>query len=996
MKPARGFVALELSAVGVLLSACFGPTFLGNRQFAFRDSAHYYYPLYQRVQQEWEAGRWPLWAPEINGGSPLLADPTAAVLYPGKLVFAVLPYSWALRAYVVAHVILAYATMRAAARNWGISPVGSALAAQAYAFGAPILFQYSNVVFLVGAAWAPLAFRGADRWVRQDRRGGIGELALALALQFLGGDAEAAYLSAVCAAGYAAGLNVVRAPRGLAAPAVLGLAASGIIYMVLLFLASLEARSRAPGHGATLGWPGILRHAVQLVVWVGVGFVLLAPLRFWTRGSEGRSTAAIRFGGLALAVALALLISGAQLVPALEYAAHSLRGASIRSGQSLRFSLPLPRLAEWIWPIVSGSIQNGNRAWIRALPPQWTDTIWEPTLYMGGLTIVLAVSAAGFRERAAWCRWLTVVAAFSLLAALGRFGSPVFWARCLTLGSRVLGPRDTFTLASTRSDGCLSDGDGGFYWLLSELLPGFRAFRFPCKTLTFTCLSLAGLAGAGWDRLTVGRTRAVRVWAVILAVAGLVCWAAVAAKRVALVAWLSVCSTQDMGVFGPLDAVGAVDDLESALVYGCLGLGFVLGLALAADRRWRWAGPAALAFLTADLARVGSGLVWTVPQAVFEEPVRGLELIRRAENDDPADGPYRVYHLGVGVASPPDVTTRRSWSLETVVRWQRSILVPFSAISEGMSYTYFEGSTVHFDYAFFFDPFWLRLDEQTVRALRLKLDPGQEMIYYPRRGLDLWGSRYFIVPATMVWDDPRRAFASLWGATRRVYPEKTRFEGPDGPAQRRRWLEDEDFQVLRNEDSYPRAWLVHRARTLPPISGFVRSDRRDVMRELLYQDDEFWHGLPVRVFDPRRVAWVETETPRSVARFLSGADPDPSERVTITRYDPQRVELTASLKTPGLIILADVDYPGWRLTLDGRPAEILRTNRLMRGALVGAGTHQLVYTYEPPSFRVGLCLSMVGLVGLTLVFVWRRADAAGPREMSPSATARPPNGEPGA
>jgi hypothetical protein len=904
MKPGHGWVVLELAAVAVLVSACFGPTFLGDRQFAFRDSAHYYYPLYQRVQQEWDAGRWPLWAPEINGGSPLLADPTAAVLYPGKLVFALLPYAWALRFYVAAHVLLAYATMRAAARNWEISPIGSALAGQAYAFGAPILFQYSNVVFLVGAAWAPLAFWGADRWIRQDRRGGLGALALVLTLQFLGGDAEVAYLSAVCALGYAAGCSTVRTRRGL-------------------------VRS------------------------------------------------AIRFGGVALAVGLALLVSGAQLVPALEYATHSLRGASLRTSQSLRFSLPPLRLAEWIWPIVSGNIQRGNRAWIRALPPASTDAMWEPTLYMGGLTIVLSLSAAGFRDRPGWCRWLTAVAAFSLLAALGKFGSPIFWARCFSFGSQVLGPHDTFSLAGTRPDGRLADGDGGPYWLLSVLLPGFRAFRFPCKTLTFTSLAMAGLAGAGWDRLTAGRTRAVRVGAATLAVLGLLGAAGVTVYRAALITWLSGRSTQDLDLFGPLDAPGAVYDLRRALVFGSLGLGFILGLTWVAHRRPRWAGAVALVFLAADLARVGSGLVWTVPQAVFEQPPRGLALIRRAETGDPADGPYRVYHLGVGLVSPPDVTTRRPWSLERVVRWQRDMLVPFSGIAQGVSYTYFEGSTVHFDYPFFFDPFRLRLDEQTVRALRLRLDPGQEMVYYPRRGLDLWGSRYFIVPATMVWDDPRRAFASLWGATRRIYPEKTRFDGPDGPAERRRWLEDEDFQVLRNEESYARAWVVHRVRTVSPISGFVPADRRDVMRELLYQDDEFWHDLPVRVFDPKRVAWVETETPRQVVRFLSGVDPDASEGVTITRYEPQRVELTASLKTPGLVILADVDYPGWRLTLDGRPAEILRTNRLMRGALAGAGTHRLVYTYQPRSFQIGLALSALGLVGLVLLLLpYRRRTMA--------------------
>jgi hypothetical protein len=52
------------------------------------------------------------------------------------------------------------------------------------------------------------------------------------------------------------------------------------------------------------------------------------------------------------------------------------------------------------------------------------------------------------------------------------------------------------------------------------------------------------------------------------------------------------------------------------------------------------------------------------------------------------------------------------------------------------------------------------------------------------------------------------------------------------------------------------------------------------------------------------------------------------------------------------------------LTVDGRPAEILRANHLMRGVALDAGTHGLVFRYEPGSFRIGLVLSALGLAGL--------------------------------
>src|SRR5262249_29174967 len=94
------------------------------------------------------------------------------------------------------------------------------------------------------------------------------------------------------------------------------------------------------------------------------------------------------------------------------------------------------------------------------------------------------------------------------------------------------------------------------------------------------------------------------------------------------------------------------------------------------------------------------------------------------------------------------------------------------------------------------------------------------------------------------------------------------------------------------------------------------------------------------------------------------------ESVTISRYEPQHVELIAELKRPGLVILADTFDPGWSLTIDGAPAPIFRTNRLMRGAAVKAGKHTLTYTYNPPWFRSGAGISTAGLLGLIALFFW--------------------------
>src|SRR5262245_55861208 len=112
---------LIVACLTTLLGLSYGSALFQDEQFAFRDAAHFYYPLYQRVQAEWNQGRWPLWEPEENGGMPLLGNPTAAVLYPGKILYAVLPYPWAARLYVVCHTALAFGAMFLLLRTWQIS-----------------------------------------------------------------------------------------------------------------------------------------------------------------------------------------------------------------------------------------------------------------------------------------------------------------------------------------------------------------------------------------------------------------------------------------------------------------------------------------------------------------------------------------------------------------------------------------------------------------------------------------------------------------------------------------------------------------------------------------------------------------------------------------------------------------------------------------------------------------------------------------------------------
>jgi hypothetical protein len=186
--------------VVVLIGWLFADVLLADANFAFRDASHFYHPLLQVVRQSWYRGEVPLWNAWENFGEPLAASPTALVFYPGSLLLlAPVPYDWAFKLFVVAHLVLAGWSAAWLARSYGRSKFASTLAALAYAGSGHVLFQYCNPIYLIGAAWLPLAWAAIDRLVTTGSVRAAAALGMVMALIVLGGDPHLAYNAGLAA-----------------------------------------------------------------------------------------------------------------------------------------------------------------------------------------------------------------------------------------------------------------------------------------------------------------------------------------------------------------------------------------------------------------------------------------------------------------------------------------------------------------------------------------------------------------------------------------------------------------------------------------------------------------------------------------------------------------------------------------------------------------------------------------------------------------------------
>ena len=169
-----------------------------------------------------------------------------------------------------------------------------------------------------------------------------------------------------------------------------------------------------------------------------------------------------------------------------------------------------------------------------------------------------------------------------------------------------------------------------------------------------------------------------------------------------------------------------------------------------------------------------------------------------------------------------------------------------------------------------------------------------------------------------------------------------------------------DYPPLVNEAAFGSAWFV------------------DSVVEAAGPDEEI--ALLGQV-DLRRQAVVESSFATAVMSdspvILS--DSEESDFIEMTSYAPNELHYKYSASSERLAVFSEIYYPdGWTLTLlpsDGsgtsaqKQIPLLRADWTLRAALLPAGSHELVMTFLPDSYRLGALVSTIASIGLLLTLL---------------------------
>jgi hypothetical protein len=143
------------SILALLVIAQFPRVIIGLETFFFRDYGFFGYPLGQFHRDAFWSGQIPFWNPYNNAGLPFLAQWNTLVLYPGSLIYLLLPLPWSLGIFCLAHQFLAGLGMYFLGRDSAKSNLPGAVAGIAYAFCGLLLCSLKWPNNIAAFGWMP-------------------------------------------------------------------------------------------------------------------------------------------------------------------------------------------------------------------------------------------------------------------------------------------------------------------------------------------------------------------------------------------------------------------------------------------------------------------------------------------------------------------------------------------------------------------------------------------------------------------------------------------------------------------------------------------------------------------------------------------------------------------------------------------------------------------------------------------------------------------------
>lgn len=154
------------------------------------------------------------------------------------------------------------------------------------------------------------------------------------------------------------------------------------------------------------------------------------------------------------------------------------------------------------------------------------------------------------------------------------------------------------------------------------------------------------------------------------------------------------------------------------------------------------------------------------------------------------------------------------------------------------------------------------------------------------------------------------------------------------------------WQIYENKEALPRVFLA---------VSYIVEDKDKIIKKIF--DDKF---------NMRQTVILEENLWPKIK-----LENDTKANVSVINYNPNKVVLKTKADTNMLLFLSDNYFPGWHVRIDGENGKIYRADYSFRAVAVPKGSHEVIFWYYPNSFDVGLKISLVTLLGITILIIFK-------------------------
>ena len=186
-------------------------------------------------------------------------------------------------------------------------------------------------------------------------------------------------------------------------------------------------------------------------------------------------------------------------------------------------------------------------------------------------------------------------------------------------------------------------------------------------------------------------------------------------------------------------------------------------------------------------------------------------------------------------------------------------------------------------------------------------------------------------------------------------------------------------QVHRNPDALGNCWFVHSIKPVKSANDeILKLNDFDPAKEAVVNVEEMGYGL--------------TDLPSHFVNGMANFGVDSSAYIVMEHKKPADINTLTyrshhNLASPALAVFSEIYYaPDWKAYIDGKPAEYIRANYILRAMVIPAGDHVIEFRNEAPTMHrldniTLICsIATVLIIGATLFIYYRRRKSQNTKE----------------